>query len=84
MEKFSGKMSFKPEEVADGKLEKFVKVLIENNCEIRLWTDGFCYVVEYIEDIYVTDGLHFEAVYYNEQVVNEKYIDFEKMEADGN
>ncbi len=57
-----GRMSFTPEEVADGRLERFVKVLIENQCQMRLWTDGYCYVVEYIEDITVSDGTFFTLI----------------------
>lgn len=44
-----GKMSFTPEEVADGKLHNFVNVLIDLKAEINIWTDGYCMVVEYIE-----------------------------------
>ena len=57
-----GRMSFTPEEVADGRLERFVKVLIENQCQMRLWTDGYCYVVEYVEDITVSDGTYFTLI----------------------
>lgn len=57
-----GRMSFTPEEVADGRLERFVKVLIENQCQMRLWTDGYCYVVEYVEDIAVADGTYFTLI----------------------
>lgn len=81
--KISGRMAFRPEEVADGKLERFVKVLMENSCEIRMWTDGYCYIVEYIEDVEVADGRHFEAVDEEEVVVDGKYVDWERYDADG-
>lgn len=78
--KIDGKMAFRPEEIADGKMERFIKVLVENNAEIRLWTDGYVYVVEYIEDISVADGNHFEAI------DGDNYIGSfsEDQEADGN
>jgi len=82
-EKISGKMAFKPEEVADGKMDRFIKVLIENNCEIRLWTDRYCYVVEYLEDVETADGRHFEAVDEEEVVVDGKYVNWEQYDADG-
>lgn len=79
----SGKMSFKPEEIADGKLIEFINFLIKMNSEIRLWTDGYCYIVEYIEDVNKADGIEFRAVNYDEVVVNENCVDWERVDADG-
>ena len=60
-EKITGKLAFRPEEVADGKLTRFVNILMETDAEIRLWTDGFCWIVEYIENIDAENGTHFIA-----------------------
>jgi len=57
-----GKMSFTPEEVEDGKLQRFVKSLMEMNSAIHLWTDGYVWVVEYIQDINVESGIQFVAI----------------------
>lgn len=64
-----GKMSFKPEEVADGKLQRFIQSLMEMNSEIHLWTDGYAWVVEYIQDINIADGIQFVAIDTNSQSV---------------
>ena len=71
-----GKMSFKPEEVADGKMSRFIASLVEMGSEIHLWTDGYAYIVEYVQDISVADGIQFVAIDTNSQWV--------ETEADGN
>lgn len=64
-----GKMSFKPEEVADGKLQRFVQSLMEMNSEIHVWTDGYAWIVEYVQDINTADGIQFVAIDRNSQWV---------------
>lgn len=64
-----GKMSFKPEEVADGKLQRFIQSLMEMGSDIHLWTDGYVWVVEYIQDISTADGIQFVAIDTNSQWV---------------
>lgn len=54
-ELLSGKMSFKPEEVKKGNMDRFIQVLMENNAEMHIWTDGYCWIVEYIEDVYADE-----------------------------
>ena len=58
-ENVCGKMDFTPEEVEEGKLCEFVKYLISMHCEIRLWTDDYCYIVEYIQRHRKEDGYEF-------------------------
>lgn len=64
-----GNMSFTPEEVADGKLQRFLQSLMEMGSEIHLWTDGYCWVVEYVQDIHAADGIQFVAIDTNNQWV---------------
>lgn len=83
--RIDGKMAFTPEEVADGKLTKFIEVLRECDAEIHIWTDGYCWIVEYLEDSTTADGINFHPVDYNEDcIVKSKYVNWELMEADGN
>lgn len=84
-ERVDGKLSFTPEEVADGKLTRFIECLRENDCEIHIWTDGYAWVVEYIDDLNSRDGINFQAIDAEEDcVVDGKFVDWEAMDADGN
>lgn len=82
--RLDGKMAFTPEEVLDGKLIKFVEILRLCDAEIHIWSDGYCWIVEYLEDSTAADGINFHPVDYNEDcVVDGKYVNWEQMEADG-
>lgn len=54
-----GKFDFTKKDIEDGKLAEFVSFLIGMRCEMRLWTDGMCYVVEYLQDFRKDDGTEF-------------------------
>lgn len=83
--RIDGKMAFTPREIADGKLIKFIEVLRECDAEIHIWTDGYCWVVEYLEDSTARDGINFHPVDADEDcIVDGKYVDWNAMEADGN
>lgn len=73
-----GRLGFTRQEVADGKMDRFIAVLRENNCEMRLWTDGYCWVVEYLTREQWVDGIRFHLVDLYEEAFNEI------MEPDGN
>lgn len=60
--RLDGTMGFTPEDVADGKLTRFIECLRENNCQMRIWTDGYCWVVDYLRDTTVADGINFLPV----------------------
>ena len=61
-ENVCGSMEFTPTEIENDKMTEFINYLISMNCEIRLWTDGYCYVVEYLQPHRTEDGWHFRAV----------------------
>jgi len=83
--RLDGQLAFTPDKVADGKLIKFIEVLRENGCEMRIWTDGYCWIVDYLCDATTRDGTNFQAINYDEDcVVDGKYVDWEAMNADGN
>lgn len=54
-----GEMDFTPDDIKAGKHIEFIKFLMKQNCEIRLWTDGYCYVVEYLQQCRTDSGDHF-------------------------
>ena len=71
-ENVSGKMDFTPEEIADGKLTTFVNFLMSMGCEIRLATDGYCYVVEYLDSTKKEEGVEFSIVDYSQSDFGEQ------------
>lgn len=72
-----GSVSFTPEERDVGLHIEFINFLIKMGYQFRAWTDGYCYVIDYITDIDVKDGTSFEAVGYDQQIVDEAtYIEF--------
>lgn len=81
--RLDGRLSFTPEEVADGKLTRFVNCLLENNCELHIWTDGYAIIVEYLDELSSADGNHFQVVDEKEVVVDGKYVNWEYYDADG-
>ena len=66
-----GKMSFTPEEVADGKMSRFIASLVEMGSEIHIRTGGYVCVVEYIQDTNAADGIQFVAIDTNSQWIAE-------------
>ena len=65
-ENVSGKMDFTPKEMDEGRLTTFVNFLISMGCEIRLATDGYCYIVEYLEPTKKEYGVEFSIVDYSQ------------------
>lgn len=54
-----GKLEFLPEEIEKGKLNEALNLLMSLNCEIRLFTDSCCWILEYIQNYRAEDGTHF-------------------------
>lgn len=54
-----GSMAFAPEEVEKGQMDMFVKVLRDLGCEMRIWTDGYCWVVDYLQAWRREEGYEF-------------------------
>lgn len=55
----SGVMTFDLQGIKAGRFMRFIKVLIENLSEFRVFSDGTTWVVEYIEDVDASFGKHF-------------------------
>lgn len=72
-----GSMSFTPEDRDAGLHIEFINLLIKMGYQFRAWTDGYCYVIDYITDIDINDGIAFEAVGSDQVVVDEPtYMEF--------
>lgn len=72
-----GSMSFTPEDRDAGLHIEFINLLIKMGYQFCAWTDGYCYVIDYITDIDAKDGIAFEAIGYDQMVVNEPaYMEF--------
>lgn len=72
-----GSMSFTPEDRDAGLHIEFINLLIKMGYQFRAWTDGYCYVIDYITDIDVEDGAAFEVIGYDQMVVSEPaYMEF--------
>ena len=56
----NGSMEFTPDEVEAGYLDKFIHLLMDMKNEFRVWTDGYCWIVDYISDITVECGIRYE------------------------
>lgn len=52
-------MAFDLQDIKAGKFMRFIKVLLENLSEFRVFSDGTTWVVEYIEDVDTSFGKHF-------------------------
>lgn len=54
-----GSMEFIPDEVKAGQMDKFISVLRELGCEMRIWTDGYCWIVDYLQAWRKEEGYEF-------------------------
>lgn len=55
-----GSMAFTPEDVERGSFTKFVNLLCKMDYEFRVWSDGYCRIVDYISRSRAEYGEHFE------------------------
>lgn len=54
-----GSLAFVSKEVENGQMDKFISVLRDLGCEMRIWTDGYCWVVDYLEAWRREEGYEF-------------------------
>ena len=57
-----GSMAFTPEDVKAGRMTRFMKCLMEMDCEFVVCTDGYCWIVEYLDSVKAQDGVRFYAI----------------------
>lgn len=76
-ENIRGSVAFTPEDRDAGLHIEFINFLIKMGYQFRAWTDGYCYVIDYITDIDVEDGTSFEILGSDQVVVDEPtYMEF--------
>lgn len=56
----NGSIAFTPEDVQSNKHKVFIDFLISMNMEFRVWTDGYCWIIDYLSAIASKeDNVHF-------------------------
>ena len=79
--RLDGKLGFSKEEIAEGKLHKFIDILMEMDCEIHIWTDSCTWTVEYLRDTTSNEGINFQVIDYDQDcIVDSQYINWEELE----
>lgn len=73
-----GTMAFAPEDVKEGRMARFIDCLLEMDCAFNVYTDGYCWVVEYLDFTKCKDGIHFYAL--NPEDYEECAEDYEECE----
>lgn len=78
-----GSLGFTPEQVADGKHLAFVKMLLELGCEVRIGSDGYCTIIEYISNC-SSEESGFCLISCDQVAVDGRFVNWDAFEADGN
>lgn len=61
-EYIDGSVAFTPEEVEAKEHIELLNFLVKRGAEIRIWTDGYCTIVEWIDRVMTEEGYVFAPV----------------------